>query len=80
MNTWPKIAVGDQTGFITWDAAAPGGSTIVRGGHGFDVVVFVDGRAYDFSLDGNVDRDYLAAMLATVVFDPASAVDPTAAP
>jgi hypothetical protein len=79
-STWPKVAVGDQTGFIVFDGPMPAGGTLVPGGHVFEVAVVVEGRGYDFTLDGNVDRDYLAAMLATVVFDPASAVDPTAAP
>jgi hypothetical protein len=77
----PKIAVGDLTGYLTFDEGpVTAAGKLAPGEHAFDVVVVVDGRGYEFSLDGYLGRDDLAAMMATVVFDPASAVDPTAAP
>lgn len=79
-SAWHPIAIGDQTGFIAYDGSMAASGTIVPGGLLFDAVVVVDGRGYNFTLDGYVDHDYFAAMLATVVLDPASAVDPTAAP
>jgi hypothetical protein len=45
------------------------------GGRVFDVVVVVGRRAYNFTMEGKVDHAFLLAMLATVEFDPASAVD-----
>lgn len=79
-SAWHPIAIGDQTGFIAYDGSMAAGGTIVPGGLLFDAVVVVEGRGYNFTLDGYVDHDYFAAMMATVVLDPASAVDPTAAP
>jgi hypothetical protein len=45
------------------------------GGRIFDLVVVVGDRAYDFTTEGNIDRDFLDALLATIEFDPSSAVD-----
>jgi hypothetical protein len=79
-TAWQPIASGDQTGYVDVDGVPAQGGTIVPGGLLFDAVVVVDGRGYNFALDGNVDHDYFVAMLTTVIFDAASAVDPTAAP
>jgi hypothetical protein len=78
-SAWQPIAIGDQTGYIDYDGALAQGG-IVPGGLLYDAVVVVDARGYNFTLDGNVDHDYFVAMLATVVFDPAAAVDPNPAP
>jgi hypothetical protein len=45
------------------------------GGRIFDLVLVVEDRAYDFTTEGNIDRDFLEAFLATIDFDPSSAVD-----
>jgi hypothetical protein len=45
------------------------------GGRIFDLVVVVGGRAYNFTTEGEIDRDFLDALLATIEFDPSSAVD-----
>lgn len=45
------------------------------GGRVFDLVVVVGSRAYNFTMEGNVDHAFLLAMLATVEFDPSSATD-----
>jgi hypothetical protein len=45
------------------------------GGRVFDLVVVVGRRAYNFTMEGNVDRAFLLAMLATIEFDPTSAID-----
>ena len=42
----------------------------------YRAIVIADGRVYDFQLDGNVDRAYFEAILATVRLDPPSAIDP----
>lgn len=79
-SAWRKVAIGDQTGFIDIEGPSPAGGSIAPGGYGFDALVVVDGRGYNFTLDGYVNYDYFVAIMATVVFDAASAVDPTAAP
>ena len=45
------------------------------GGRVFDLVVGIGDRVYNFTMEGEVDRGFLDAMLATVTFEPASAVD-----
>jgi hypothetical protein len=45
------------------------------GGRVYDLVVVVGSRAYNFTMEGNVDHDFLLAMLATIEFDPSSARD-----
>ena len=67
-TTWGQIQVGSATGFIAIDGApAPSGS-IKPGGPIFDAVVVVGGRAYEFKLDGNVDRGLFEHLLAAVSF------------
>jgi len=72
-SAWPTIPVGDQVGRMSADGCAARGPSIAAGGRLFDVVVFVGGRAYDFTLDGDTDHAFVESILATVVFDPASA-------
>ncbi len=57
-----------KSGFITPDARL------------FDAVIIVDGRAYSFTMYGDVDRAYFLAFLATVTLDPGSARDPSPSP
>jgi hypothetical protein len=57
-----------------------GFGTIVEDGRVFDAAVVVDGRAYAVALDGHVEQAMFDALLASMTFDPASAVDPTPAP
>jgi hypothetical protein len=58
--------------------AAPDG--IASGGVIYDILVVVENRGYDFTVDGIVDAAYVQALLATVTFQPALAVDPSPAP
>jgi hypothetical protein len=43
------------------------------GGRVFDLIVVVGRRAYNFTMEGNVDHAFLLAMLATIEFIPSSA-------
>ena len=43
------------------------------GGTIFDLVVVVGRRAYNFTTEGEIDRAFLMALLATITFEPASA-------
>lgn len=74
-STIPTIDVGGHQGFIDADGVTAFAGTIAPGAVMYDVVVVVDGRGYNFNMDGIVNRSSLEAMLATVTFDPASAVD-----
>ena len=76
------IPVGDQVGTVAVNGCVipPNQSPMIPGERAYAVYLVVGGRAYDFLLDGAVDPAYLEAMLATVTFDPASAVDPSPSP
>ena len=67
-TAWPTISVGGHDGVMSADGCEAMGGTIVAGGLLFDVVVFVDSRAYNFTIDGDTDRAFVEAILATVTF------------
>jgi hypothetical protein len=75
-TTWPAVDIGGQAGKIDYDGGPAAGGTVAPGGVMFDAVVVVGGRAYNFNMDGQVDRPTFEAFLATVTFDPASATQP----
>jgi hypothetical protein len=79
-STWPSVAIGTATGLIDADGCVAPGPPFGKGGRLFDAVVIVDGRAYNFAMDGELSHADFAALLATVTFDPASAVDPSSSP
>jgi hypothetical protein len=75
--SWPRVTVDGQLGYLDVEAcpaAADAGfsSPDLR----FDVIVFSGDRWYEITLDGVVDRAYFEALLSTIRFDPASAIDP----
>ena len=74
------VSVGGSVGTVTLNGCPAVGGGIAPSGVIYDVVVVVGGRAYDYTVDGIVDAAYVQALLATVAFDPASAIDPTPAP
>ena len=71
----PPIAIGGATGYVTEDGGSALGGTVTAGGVIFDAAVVVDGRGYEFTLDGHVDRALFDALMASVTFDAAAAVD-----
>jgi len=75
-----EVDVGGQTGTVTLNGCLAAGGGIAPGGVVYDVIVVVDGRGYDFTVDGIVDAAYVQALLATVTFDPASAIDSPPSP
>jgi len=81
-SSWATVTIGGQAGKITYDGGPAAGGTVAPGGVMFDAVAVVGGRAYNFNMDGIVDRKTFEAFLATVVFDPGSAfvVPPTTQP
>jgi hypothetical protein len=72
--SWPRIDIGGQSGYLTADGSPAAGGAITPSSVYFDVVVVVDGRGYNFDMDGHVDRAYLQAMLDTVTFYAPSAL------
>ena len=72
--SWPRIDIGGQSGYLTADGSPAAGGAIVPSSVYFDVVVVVDGRGYNFDMDGHVDRAYFQAMLDSVTFSAPSAL------
>jgi len=71
--TWTPIPIGPATGYVDIDGAPAPTPSLKAGAPMFDAVAVVDGRGYEFTLDGAVDRSLFEHMLATVTF-----VQPTA--
>jgi hypothetical protein len=80
-STWPRLPVGAQSGYLV-AAACPVAADGAIASHDveFDAYAFAGGRVYLIKFDGNVDRAYLDAILATMQLDPSSAIDPPPAP
>ena len=73
------VAVGTAIGTVTLNGCAALGG-ITTGGVVYDVLVVVENRGYDFTVDGIVDAAYVQALLTTVTFQPTLAVNPSPAP
>jgi hypothetical protein len=71
---WPSILIGGREGFLDGNDCTSD-SIVASNGRFFEAVVFVDGRVYLFWLDGAVNIEYFRALLETVVFDTAAAID-----
>jgi hypothetical protein len=72
---WPTVYIGAATGQITSDGCEAPDPPLGKGGPLFDAVVVLDGRAYDFTMDGELSHADFVAVLAAVSLDPTSAVD-----
>jgi hypothetical protein len=68
----PTITVAGATGVITADDVAAAGGTISPGGRMFDLVVVSAGRAYNFNMDGRVDRAMFETVIGSIALDPAA--------
>ena len=79
-TSWPTVEIGGNTGYIDADGVLARGGTVASGGVMYDAVVIVDGRAYNFNMDGRVDRSVFEAFLATVQFVAAGADFPPPSP
>jgi hypothetical protein len=67
-GSWSTIEIGSLTGYATLDGERSLPGSIVPGASVFDAVVVTDGRGYEFTLDGAVDRSLFERMLASVTF------------
>jgi hypothetical protein len=69
---WTPISIGGQPGFVTLDGVTAGPGTMKPGGTIYDAVVVANGRGYEFTLDGDTDRQSFDRLMASVTFTPAS--------
>jgi hypothetical protein len=79
-SNWHPVSIGTVDGLIDADGCDAPGAPLGKGGQLFDAVVVFDGRAYDFTMDGQVSHADFVAVLATVTLNPAAAVDTSASP
>jgi hypothetical protein len=79
-DKWLSVRIGASAGLIDADGCEAPDPPLGKGGSLYDAVVIVDGRAYNFTMDGELSHSDFIAVLATVALDPASAVDLTSSP
>lgn len=79
-SSWPAVPIDAATGYITADGCEVPDPPIGKGGRIFDAVAIVGGRAYNFTMDGELTPFDFVAVLAAVTLDPASAVDASPPP
>ena len=72
----PRLAISGRSGYLV-DAGCPmpADTNFSNPDLRYRAIVIADGRVYDISLHGNVDRAYFDAIVATIRLDPASAAD-----
>jgi len=75
-SSWRAVMISGQPGKIDYDGV-PAAGGITPGGVMFDAVVVAGNRAYNFNMDGRVDRAMFEAFLGTVTLDLASSVSLT---
>jgi hypothetical protein len=72
----PRVTIDGHSGYlVAVGCPMPADSTFSTPDIQFQAIVIADGRVYDIELDGNVDRSYFDALVATIRLDPASAID-----
>jgi hypothetical protein len=79
-ETWATVPIGSAIGYITADGCEVPDPPIAKGGRLFDAVVVVGGRAYNFTMDGELTPSDFVAVLAAITLDPATAVDASPQP
>jgi hypothetical protein len=76
-SSWTAVTIFGQPGKIDYDGGPAAGGTITPGGVMFDAVVVAGNRAWNFNMDGKVERATFDAFLGTVTLDLASSVSLT---
>jgi hypothetical protein len=76
-SSWLAVTIDGQPGKIDYDGGPAAGGTITPGGVMFDAVVVADKRAYNFNMDGKIDRATFDALLAAVTLPVLPTLDKT---
>jgi hypothetical protein len=72
----PRVTIDGHSGYlVAAGCPMPADRTFSTPDIQFQAIVIADGRVYDIELDGNIDRSYFDALVATIRLDPASAID-----
>lgn len=71
-SLWRTVQIDGAIARIDADGVLAARETIAPGGRMFDAVVIKDGVAYNFNMDGNVDRATFEAVLSTIRLAPAT--------
>ena len=69
---WTSITIGGETGYVANNGLDAAGRIAPGIARAFAAVVISGDRAYNFLMDGKVDRATFDAFLATITLDPAS--------
>ena len=73
----PRLAIDGRSGYlVNTGCPMPADRTFSVPDLQYRAIVIADGRVYDIRLDGNIDRAYFDAIVATIRLDPSSALDP----
>jgi hypothetical protein len=72
-SDWTSIPIGTETGYVANNGLAAAGTISPGIARAFAAVVISGDRAYNFLMDGKVDRATFDAFLATIRLDPTSA-------
>jgi hypothetical protein len=77
----PRITIDGRPGYLRL-AGCPVSEDLAmsRTDVEFEAFVFAADRVYKINLDGDVDQAFFEALVSTMTLDPASAIDPPAAP
>jgi hypothetical protein len=70
--SWPTIRIDGKTGYLTADDVAAAGGTVWPGGTFFDAVVVDGQRAFNFNMDGKVDRAIFDQFIGSIKLDAVS--------
>jgi hypothetical protein len=72
----PTLQIDGHTAYLVRDGCPmPADQNFSTPDIEFQAIVIADGRVYTIGLDGNVDRAYFDAIVATIRLDPSNAVD-----
>lgn len=79
-SRWPSVSIGTAAGLIDADGCEAPDPPLGKGGPIFEAVVVVGGRAYAFTMDGELSHSDFVSFLAAVTLEPGSAIDATPLP
>jgi ribosome-interacting GTPase 1 len=78
---WPTVQIVGMPGYVVTDGdQGAAGIPVTSNARLYQAIVIVANVAYDLRLDGNVDRAYFDALIATMQLAPSDVGDPSPQP